>query len=123
MTLTEVQSQTTQTGINTGAWLDTSAITTDWTLKINVSALSDSGSATPVVRLGFEDTANYGTAAMAGPSVSFLGKLGPSYDKVKSFKKQDYPDLRMGTAGDMLRLKMLNLEATGSVTYRAWIES
>jgi hypothetical protein len=103
--------------------LDISGISGDWTIKVQVEALSDSVTSNiPMVRLGFEDTVTDYTASLAGPTIAFKGTLTKSADKVKSFKKQDFPDLRFGTAGAQLRLKVLNLESTGSVTYRAWIE-
>ena len=123
MTLTEVQSQVTRTSIATGAAIDTSGITGDWTLKINVQQLSNSGSATPQIRLGFQDTFNSWTASLAGPTVSFKGALSYPSDKVKSFKRADFPDLAMGAAGCQLRLSLLNMVGGDSVTYQSWIES
>ena len=123
MTLTEVQSRVTKTAAFTGAGLDVSGITGDWTLKLQVEALSDSVAATtPVVRFGFEDTVNDYTASLTGPTISFKGTLAKSFDKVKSFKKQDFPDLRLGTGSAQLRLKLLNIESGGSCTYRSWLE-
>lgn len=121
MTITQVDSQT-KTASFTGTGIDISGITGDWTLKINVSSMSDSGSSTPQVRFAFEDTVNDYTASLAGPTVSFKGALTNVADKVKSFKKQDFPDLRLGTASAQLRLKLSNIESGGSVTYRAWLE-
>jgi hypothetical protein len=120
MTLTQVDSQT-KTAAFTGAGIDISGITGDWTLKINVQSLADA-STTPVVRLSFEDTVNDYTASLAGPTVSFKGALSNNADKVKSFKKQDFPDLRLGTSSAQLRLKLSNIESGGSCNYRAWLE-
>lgn len=123
MTLTEIQSRVTKTAAFTGSGVDVSGITGDWTLKLQVEALSDAVSSTiPVVRFGFEDTVNDYTAAIVGPTISFKGTIAKSYDKVKSFKKQDFPDLRLGVASAQLRLKLLNIESGGSCTYRAWLE-
>ncbi len=123
MTLTEVQARVTKTAAFTGTAIDVSGITGDWTLKLQVEALSDSVAATtPVVRFGWEDTVTDYTASITGPTVSFKGTLAKSFDKVKSFKKQDFPDLRLGTGSAQLRLKLLNLESGGSCTYRSWLE-
>lgn len=128
MTLLQIQSSVTKTGAFTGPTIPVSSIVDgagavrDWTLKLHVSAMSDSGSATPVARFAFEDTVNDYTASLTGPTISFLGTIGTSYDKVKSFKRQDFPDLRIGVASAALRLKLLNLESGGSVTYDAWME-
>ena len=123
MTLTEVQARVTKTAAFTGSGIDISGITGDWTLKLQVEALSDVVTATsPVVRFGFEDTVNDYTASLIGPTISFKGTLAKSYDKVKSFKKADFPDLRAGTGSAQLRLKLLALESGGSCTYRSWLE-
>lgn len=122
MTLTAVQAITTQTGAFAGTPIDISGITGNWTLKLQVAALSDSGSATPVCRFAFEDSVNSFTASLAGPTVSFQGALTNVADRVTSFKQQDFPDLRTGVSGALLRLHLTNLENTGSVTYHAWLE-
>jgi hypothetical protein len=125
MTLTEIQSQVTKTAAFGGVWLDTSGVkygdgsVADWTLKINVSALADGNSA----RFQFDDSVNGGTANIAGPTFSIKGKIEASYDKVRSFKKQDFPDLRLGQATSAIRLQLTDIQGTSpSVTYRAWIE-
>ena len=137
MTLTQVQAQVTKTAAFIGSGIDVSGMTGDWTLKINVSALSDSTTTNvPVVRFGFEDSVLTDfTGALMGPTIDFKGTLVASADKVKSFKKQDFPGLRIGVASGTLRLRLLELSAyagsavvptttsTGSCTYRAWVES
>jgi hypothetical protein len=129
MTFTTIQSQVTRTGAAAGSFVDVSGIVDgsgsprDWTLKINVSALSDSAGNTPSVRFAFEDSVNAGSAYLAGPTFSFAGTVVAASDKVKSFKKADFPDLRIGVANALLRLRLSNLEVTGSVTYQAWLES
>ena len=123
MTLLPVQATVTKTATFTGTAIDVSGITGDWTLKLQVQAMSDAVAATvPMVRIGFSDTVNDWTASIAGPAISFKGTLAASYDKVKSFKKQDFPDLRLGTGSAQLRMNQLNIESGGSVTYRSWLE-
>jgi hypothetical protein len=135
MTLTEIQARVTKTASFTGSGIDVSGITGDWTIKLQVEALADSTAVNvPAVRFGFEDTVTDYTASIVGPTISFKGTLAKSYDKVKSFKKQDFPSLRAGVVSGQLRLKLLELSAyasgalvpttttTGSCTYRAWLE-
>ena len=123
MTLTEVQARATKTAAFTGSGIDVSGITGDWTLKLQVEALADSTAVNvPAVRFGFEDTVTDYTASIVGPTISFKGTLAKSYDKVKSFKKQDFPDLRVGIANAHLALSVTDIESGGSVTYRAWLE-
>ena len=140
MTLTTVQAQVTKTNASTasfkGAGIDISGITGDWTLKVNVAAMADSVTANaPVVRFQFVDTVDDYTHSVVGPTLSFKGTIASSYDRVRSFKKQDFPDLRVGVASAQLRLDMSNLQSyvagaavpaattTCTTTYSAWIES
>lgn len=120
MTLTEVQSRVTKTASFTGSGLDISGISQDWTLKLQVESMAYA-SGTPQCRFAFEDTVNDYTASLAGPTVSFKGALSASADKVKSFKKQDFPDLRLGTSSAQLRLKLASFTGD-NITYRAWVE-
>lgn len=118
MTLTEIQARVSKTTAFTGAGLDVSGITGDWTIKLQVESLT----AAKQARFVFEDTVNDYTASLAGPSFSMKGSLGASYDKVKSFKKQDFPSLRLGTASAQLRLKLAELDGSATVVYRSWLE-
>lgn len=118
MTLTELQSRVSKTAAFTGSGIDISGITGDWTIKVQVEALT----ANKQCRLSFEDTVNDYTASLAGPTISFRGALDSAADKVKSFKKQDFPSLRLGTASAQLRLKLAELDSAAAVTYRAWLE-
>lgn len=118
MTLTEVQARVSKTTAFTGTGIDVSAITGDWTLKIQVESLTSAKKA----RFAFEDTVNDYTASLAGPTFNFLGTLASSYDKVKSFKKQDFPSLRLGTASAQLRLKLSEIDGSATCVYRAWLE-
>lgn len=119
MTLTDVQATVTKTAAFTGTGIDVSGFTGDWTLKIQVQALT----ANKNVRFGFVDTVNDFTASVTGPTFSFTGQLAASYDRVKSFKKQAFPDLRLGTASAKLRLDVSRMDSAASVSYKAWIES
>ena len=129
MTLLEIQARVTKTAAFAGSGIDVSGIVDgsgaikDWTLKLQVEALSDAVAATtPMVRFAFEDTVNDWTASLAGPTISFKGTLAKSFDKVKSFKRQDFPDLRIGVASAQLRLSLTDRVSGDSVTYRAWVE-
>jgi hypothetical protein len=129
MTITQIQALTTQTAAFAGAGVSVSGIVDgsgnprDWTLKLNVQSLSDSGTATPVVRFAFEDTTNAFTAFLAGPTFSFKGSLSPTADMVVAIKRDMFPDLQIGVASAQLRLHLTDIEATGSVTYTSWLES
>ncbi len=118
MTHTEVQAYVTKTAAFTGSTVDVSGITGDWTLKLQVGALSAGVDA----RFTFEDTVTDFTASLAGPSFSFLGELDLAQDRVKSIKKQDFHSLRLGVTSGFLHLKLASM-GVGSVSYHAWIES
>ena len=122
MTFLTIDQQTGLTAAFAGAWVNTNTITGAWTLKINVNSIvPPSGSSTVNVRLEFDDSIS-GTAALCGPTVSFANQLGSSYDKVHSFKQQDFPDLRLGIANSQIRLQLTDITSGASVSYRAWLE-
>ena len=118
MTLLELQSRVSKTAAFTGSGVDVSGITGDWTLKFQCESLT----AAKQARWVFEDTVNDYTASLAGPTINFKGEIEASYDKVKSFKKQDFPGLRLGTASAQLRLTLSNMDSASTAIYRAWIE-
>jgi hypothetical protein len=121
MTITQVDSQT-KTAAFVGAGIDISGITSDWTLKINVQSITVSDGSVPLLRFEFDDTVNSFTGSLAGPTCSFKGTLSSSADQVRSWKKQDFPDLRTGTASAQLRLQLSNMSANATAIYRAWLE-
>lgn len=124
MTFTSIQDRVSKTAAATGTGVDVSALTGDWTLKLHIESMADSVTATlPVVRFAFVDTVNSFTASLTGPTASFSGTLGSSYDKVVSWKKADFPDLRIGTPSALLRLDLTKIESGGTIVYNAWIES
>ncbi len=119
MTFTDIQASTTKTATFNGASIDVSGFTGDWTIKLQVSALTDAKQA----RFVFQDSVNDFTASISGPCFNMKGYMTAVNDKVKSFKKQDFPGLRLGTASARLRLALVDLDGSASVTYRSWIES
>lgn len=118
MTLTEVQARVSKTAAFTGTGIDVSGITGDWTIKLQIESLTSA----KMCRITLEDTVNDYTASLAGPTVSFKGALASSYDKVKSFKKQDFPSLRLGTASAQLRVKLAEIDSSATAVFRAWLE-
>lgn len=134
MTHTQVQVKSTATGIGVAsggssiASIDISAITSDWTLVLEILGL-DSGDG---ASFAFEDSVDAFTTPVAGPTVSVTGQIGSggtststfSNPKRYSFKKEDYPGLRFGTTSAVLRLNVTRL--TGSsphCTYQAYLET
>lgn len=118
MTLTDVQARVSKTAAFTGAGIDISGITGDWTIKLQVESLTSAKNC----RFAIEDTITDYTASLTGPTCSFKGALAASYDKVKSFKKQDFPSLRMGTASAQLRVKLAELDSSATAVYHVWVE-
>lgn len=119
MTHTEIQANVTKTASFTGAGVDVSALGLDWTLKIQVGTLT----AGAVARFEFDDTVTGFTTTFAGPTVEILGEVASTYDKVRSFKRNQFPGLSVGVANSLLRLKLTQLTAASSVTYHAWMET
>ena len=122
MTITTVDTQSAKTATYTGTGISVSGITGDWTLKLQIQSLTTSDASTPVVRMEFDDTVNAFTASIAGPTCSFKGSLSSSADQVRSWKKQDFPDLRLGVANAQLRLSLTNISANTTIAYNAWLE-
>ncbi len=118
MTHTEIQANVTKTAAFTGSTVDVSGFTGDWTLKLQVGALTAGIDA----RFTFEDSINDFTASLAGPSFSILGEIDSAQDKVKSIKRQDFHALRIGTGSGVLHLKLAQM-GVGSVSYHAWLET
>jgi hypothetical protein len=118
MTNLSIQDLVTKTAAFTGTGVDVSALTGDWTLKVQVESLTNQKAA----RLVFEDTVNDFTASVAVAVFAFLGGLEKTYDKVKSFKKADLPGARVGVTNGKMRLNVGLIDGSASVKYRAWIE-
>ena len=118
MTLTEIQARVSKTAAFTGTGVDVSGITGDWTIKLQIESLTTAKN----VRFAFEDTVNDYTASIAGPTFSFKGGLSAASDKVKSFKKADFPSLRLGTGSAQLRLTCSEMDASCTGVWRAWVE-
>lgn len=119
MTLTDIQAQVTKTAAFDGASLDISGVTGDWTIKLQVSALT----AAKKARFIFQDSVDAFSANIGGPAVSVKGAISEDADKVYSFKKQDFPSLRFGTASAVLRLALAEIDSAASVEYRSWLET
>jgi hypothetical protein len=123
VTILPIVTEETETGVTTGSWINVAGIATQWTLKSQIGSMTNpTASVTPLVRFQFTDTVNAGTATLAGPTFSFLGTIGPSFDIVKAIKEQDFPDLRIGIANGLLRLDLTNINASTSISYSAWVE-
>lgn len=121
MTILPIQALVTKTGTFTGTGVDVSGITGDWTLKIQVATQSATSPTVAQTRFQFTDSVNSFTASLAGPTFSFRGKVSNDADIVRSFKKADFPDLRLGTANALLRLDLVALTGD-STSYSGWVE-
>ena len=121
MTITLIDSQT-QSATFVGTGLSVASITGAWTIKLDLQSLTASDGSTPTARFEFDDTVNSFTASVAGPTASFKGTYGVSFDRVHSWKQQDFPDLRLGTANAQLRLQLTQISANATAQYRAWLE-
>jgi len=132
MTHTEIKALVTKTSADTGADVDVSALTGDWTLVLEVIKQAQSDGAS---RFVFEDSADSGSNHLGGPSASVYGPLGTSANstpanfptpdtKRYTWTKKDFPSLRLGATNDTLRLKLAEITGTSpSVTYHAWLET
>jgi hypothetical protein len=122
MTLTTIDSQT-KTAAFVGSSVSIATITGAWTIKLNISNLQTSDGSVPNARFEFDDNVGgLGTASLAGPTYSILGALGPSFDKVKSWKQQDFPSMRFGVSTAGISLQLSQISANTTCTYHAWLE-
>lgn len=129
MTHLQIQAKVTKTAQFLGTGVDISGITGDWTLVVEVLALTSGANA----RFVFEDSNNtfttYNTDIFPGPAVSMPGTIGststPTAPDVKryTFCKRDFPNLRFGVSSTTLRLNLTELTGSSpSCTYQAWVE-
>jgi hypothetical protein len=120
VTIKQVQALTTQTSPGFASTpVDISGITNDWTLCIQIAALSPAGAK---ATLQFLDSVNSFTASITGPVECVEGQLSASADMVLKTKKYDFPRVRFGVSNALLELLIADLDAGASVTYSSWIE-
>lgn len=119
MTILPIQALVTKTAAFTGAQIDVSGITGDWTLKLQVANLTPAGTN---ARFTFKDSVNAFTASVTGPSHSLQGALTKSADVVLATRKYEYPSFRLGVTNAVLLLALDQIDSGGSATYSAWIE-
>jgi hypothetical protein len=123
MTRIELEGILTKTGAYAPATgVDISGITGDWSLKIEIQNLS-CASGTPNARFTFEDSVDAFTNKLGGPAASVTAPIVSQAPVYKTFRKRDFPALRMGTGSATLRLNLSALGGTTpTITYIAWIE-
>jgi len=124
MTFTEIQARVSKTATFTGSDVDVSSfvdstVVRDWTLKLQVEALTAAKSA----RFQFEETVDDWTTTLVGPTFQLKGLIEESYDRVKSWKKANFPASKIGIASGEIRLKLAELDSSGTVIYHAWMET
>lgn len=119
MVHTEIQANVTYTAVFTGAGVSIASLGTNWTLKLQVSALT----AGAIARFVFEESPDGFTTVFAGPVFEVQGGLTSNADIVQHAKWDMWPGVPFGTAGESLRLHLTKLTAASSVTYHAWSES
>jgi hypothetical protein len=130
MVITTIQAQVTKTATSNGASINVAAITTPWTIVLEVQAQT-SGT---VTRFQITDSTNGFTNSLAGPTWSINGQVGNpnaaiqnlKYPSVKrmSIKQQDFPDLVVGVTSGVLRCDLTDITGSSpSVTYQCWMES
>ena len=123
MTHLDIQAKVTRTSAANGSSIDISGIdaATDWTLKLEI--LDMNAEATP--RIGFEDSVDAFSNKLP---VAVWCPTGPvrtqAEKKCFSFKKADFPHLRVGVTSAVLRCALfsINTQGTETITYQAWME-
>lgn len=116
---TGLQTGITATGaVTPTAGLDTSGITGDWTIKVNIPA----NTAAKNVRIAIETSVNAFTAATQEMVLDISGAIGAAYDKVFSVRKYQCPASVIGTSSAVTRANVQAITASDSLSIQAWIE-
>ncbi len=109
-----LQAKVTKTGTFDGTGVDTSMIVGDWTVVLDVLAMSGT------VRFNFEQSADSFVTVLAGPTVSLTGGAG-SGPRRFTFEQRDFPSSQIGIASVLTRLSITLMSGT-SVTYQSWVD-
>jgi hypothetical protein len=126
ITRTDLQVAVTKTAPFSGAWVDVSAITGDFTVLLRVKNI-DTGSS---VRFLFEESPDGSAVVATGLGFAFTNAensevINPSLPiegiAACSFRRRDFGAFtKIGTAGGKLRVRLDQIDS-GSVTYEAAI--
>lgn len=118
MTILLLQDMVEKTAAFAGAGVAVSALPAkNWTIKIQVESFD----ADETARLTIEDSVDNFVTPLGGPSISLLGGISKTADKVYHFNWYDYPALRVGVTDAKLRLNLTAISG-GTLKYKAWIE-
>jgi hypothetical protein len=99
--------------------LDISALSGDYELQLEVTALS-AAAGTPKARIILEDTVNAFTAAVPVALWNIQGPIDPTAPIKLSVLKDQAPSLRLGVANAKLRVNVVWLDGTTpSITLRS----
>ena len=97
----------------------------DFTVKTRIAALS----ANTGVTFHYSDSSDSGATFRPGPFYSRYGYLNKTNDALMSWKREDWPQAKLGNPGDCLRLNVYLEGQYGamatvgsSVSFQAWVE-
>jgi hypothetical protein len=106
-----IQARVARSADGNGSNIDVSAITTPWTIDLEVFSLTANGTA----RITFNDSVNAFTAQQSGPCVHLQGLT--NVPKKFTFTQKDFPNLRFGVASAVIRASAEGV--SGTVNYQA----
>lgn len=115
---TGVQSVTATGAVTPTGGLDVSAITGDWTLKIQIQ----SQTAAKNCKVILEESVNAFTAATTDLVFDVKGAIGSAYDRIISVRKYQLPSSIIGTTSAVVRANVVTIASADTVGVRAWIE-
>lgn len=108
--------------VGTPGTLDISALSGDYSIIVEVSALS-AASGVPSARVQLEDSVNAFTNVIAVEVFHFLGPITSAAPVRKTITNRDLPALRAGTGSAVLRANVVQLNGTTpSITVTAWVD-
>lgn len=115
---TGAQTVTATGAVTPTAGLDISGISGDFTVWIQVQALTAAKKAV----IALEDSVNAFTASIVKALINPVGAAAAAYDQKYSFRKYQIPSLRAGTTSAVARINVTAIDSATSLTVNSWIE-
>lgn len=122
MTITALQAAVTKAATDVafnGTSTAVSSFTGDWQIVLLVHSLT----AAKKARLVLADSVDAFTGEKAGIVVHLQGEIKTAAPQRFTFKKCDFPELRIGTASAVVRWELISLDTSGSIKFESWLET
>ena len=126
MTYLAIQAPTTRTAAFTGAGVDISAITADFTLVLEIKKVTANAGVTPKFALSIQDSVNAFTAMIPRATYNHQGAVNQDskqHGLKMTWRKRDLVGLRAGTGSAVLRAVLDEVSGAGfSIEYEVYLQ-